>query len=123
LTHLSIGGPMLGIGRQIEIPAGAKLDQLELRLPLRCHVQVDLSGSSIDADEFSFLDASGKPLRLASFYGDYGFSSPRHDLHGGRSEVVSAAEDAKVLTLYKQGVEVLRMPVALVASELNVIKP
>jgi protocatechuate 3,4-dioxygenase beta subunit len=123
LTHLSIGGPMLGIGRQIELPTGSELEQIELRLPLRCHVQVDLTSSSIDADEFSILDATGKPLHLAAFYGSYGFSSPQHPLHDGRSEVVSASEDARALALYKQDVEVLRMPVSLVPGEVNVIKP
>ena len=79
-------------------------------------MQVDLTASSI-------LDATGKPLHLAAFYGSYGFSSPQHPLHDGRSEVVSASEDAHALALYKQDIEVLRIPMSLVAGELNLIKP
>ncbi len=124
VTHLAIHGPELGLGRQIELPSGADLEQLELRVPLRCHVQVDLTGSSVQADDFSLLDGAGTALPLGSFYGDFAFSGERLQLIDGRSEVVSAAEDARTLVLYRHGAEeVLRMPVALAVGELNVLRP
>jgi hypothetical protein len=45
------------------------------------------------------------------------FLLTQHPLHDGRSEVVSASEDAHALALYKQDVEVLRRPVSLVPGE------
>ncbi len=124
VTHLAVSGPTLGLPRHVEIPAGADLERLELHLPLRCHVLVDLTGSGIEADHFSLLDPSGTAMQLGSFYGDLAFSVEQINLREGRSEAVSAAEDGRTLVLYRHGSgEVLRIPVTLRAGELNVIKP
>src|SRR5262249_48701218 len=50
-----LGSPKLLI-TSWEPPAGAKLDQLEIVVALRCHVQVDLSDRPDLADSFVVLD-------------------------------------------------------------------
>jgi len=123
VNELQVSGPAVGLGRTLELPDGADPEDLELQVPLRCHVQVDLAGSDLEADGFALLGPDGAPLALGVFHGDFAFSSDRGSIEEGRSEVTSVGEDAAVLVLYLDRQEVHRRPVELAPGEVNVLEP
>jgi RNA polymerase sigma-70 factor (ECF subfamily) len=123
VTRFNVSGMKIGFGHSFEITEGDDLEALEFRVPMRCHMQVDLNKSALEADQFSLLDEDGEALDMNVFRGDFAYSSAQVGLTDGRSEVVSAAETARTLVLYQGGEEVVRVPVRLDPSELNLIEP
>lgn len=118
LSHFSVSGSAVGLGKTLPIPAGADLEQLELVVPLRCRVQVELSTPD-RANEFVLLDAQGSALMIGVFHGDFAYSSERGTLSQGRSEIVSVGEDARTIVLYSGGQEIERVPVELSPLDVN----
>ena len=118
LSHFSVSGGAVGLGKTLPLPAGADLEQLELVVPLRCRLQIELS-SPDRADEFALLDVEGSPLMVGVYHGDFAFSNERGQLSQGRSEIVSVGEDARTVVLYSGGQEVERVPIELVPEDVN----
>jgi hypothetical protein len=89
-----------------------------------CHVQVDLSGSGIEADSFAVFNEKGKMLGLSIQQGDSSVSGASVEpLVGGRSEAMSTSDDARKLVLYLHGKQVAELPLHLLVDQLNVVRP
>lgn len=97
-------------------------DELEIALVRRCHFRVELGDPSL-GDQIGLLDGDGGALELVEFHGNGTVSSPRMQLHDGRSSALAASEDARTLVVYRDREEVLRAPVELLAGELTVLTP
>ncbi len=103
-------------------------EAIEIRVPRPCHLQVDLTGSSIQAESLEVLDELGKSLSVHSRQGDMAIGvsvggSERMWLRDGRSEAFVVTEDARTVVLYHQGKEVARIPLNLEPDQLNVVRP
>jgi RNA polymerase sigma-70 factor (ECF subfamily) len=104
-------------------PADAKLDELEVIVALRCHLQVDL-GSRIElAESFVVLDASGAKIEALEYQGPMAMVQDPVPIENGRSPVVAVTEDAKTLVLSKGGAEVARFPLDLAPGQLKIVRP
>lgn len=104
-------------------PAGAKLDQLEIVVALRCHIQVDLGDHPELADSFVVLGGDGAKIEAIEFRGPTAFSHPTVKIVEGRSPVVAVTEDARTLVLSKGQQEVGRFPLSLEPGELKIVRP
>jgi len=123
LSAVSVRGAELGL--QVfrrPISAGDDVENLELFVPLRVHVQI-VAGEEPDFDEVALLDDSGDKLYLSIQHGQSSYAMREIRLQEGRTEPFSASEAAKTLVLYAQGVEVRRLPLDLVRGQLNTIRP
>jgi len=102
---------------------GAKLDDLEIRVALRCHVQVDLGDRADLADAFVVLDAAGSKLQALEYKGPMAMPHDPVPIELGKSPVVAITEDARTLVLSKKGEEVTRFPLSIAPGELKVVHP
>ena len=107
-----------GLGEPLGDSDSDSLDDLELVVPRRAHVQVILDNPD-EADEVGFLDAAGEPLLLRVHRGKPGAPSTRSPFYSGRTDVLSVAEHAHTLLHYKDGEIVKRRSVVLSTDELN----
>jgi len=94
------------------------VDDVRIVVNRRMHLQVELDPPVDRADEVRVLDGEGQPMDLIVMRGESSFSKPKAEVVDGRSQVLSLSEDAKTAVLYKAGVEVARIPVALRAGEI-----
>ncbi len=96
---------------------------LELVIDRRCEFQLELTGPRVEAKYFQLLDGSGTLLAIHSLGAGSYTSGTYHQIEGGRTRVLEAAESAATLVLMRGGVEELdRMPIALRAGETNLIR-
>jgi protocatechuate 3,4-dioxygenase beta subunit len=100
------------------------VEAITVRLPRYCHLQVDLTGSRIEADSFAVFDEKGKPLSLSMSNGVTVVTGPTSfSLVDGRSEALGASDDARMLVVQFHGKKVAEIPLHLVPDQLNVIRP
>jgi RNA polymerase sigma factor (sigma-70 family) len=104
-------------------PADAKLGELEIVVALRCHVQVDLGDRKELADSFTLLGKDGERMGALEYQGPIVQVDETVPIEKGVSPIVAVTEDAKTIVLSKAGVEVVRLPLALVPGELKVVRP
>jgi hypothetical protein len=103
-------------------PAGARLSELELRTSRRCHLQVDLGDRKDLADTFVVLDEHGQELELWIHMGNMGMCGKWQLIRDGKSDVVAVPENAAMVVLKKDGVEVQRRPVVLKPGALETLR-
>jgi RNA polymerase sigma-70 factor (ECF subfamily) len=99
------------------------LDKLEIKVARKAHVQVDLGTDVEKADQFSVVDAHGKPVDLMISRGKVMWMPEHGDIVQGKSEPVACAENGAMIVLYKAGKEIARQPVRLVPGEITVVRP
>ena len=104
-------------------PAEAKLDELEIVVALRCHVQVDLGTRTDLADSFVVLDEAGAKVQALEYQGPMAMVQDPVPIENGGSPVVAVTEDAKTVVLSKGDKEVGRFPIVLVPGELKIVRP
>lgn len=104
-------------------PSGAKLEDLEIVVALRCHVQVDLGDRKDMADSFTVLDKDGGHVEMLEYKGPIVEVDETAPIEKGASPVIAVTEDARTIVLSKGGAEVARLPLALVPGELKVVRP
>jgi RNA polymerase sigma-70 factor (ECF subfamily) len=101
---------------------GDDVERLELRVPLRAHVQVE-ARTPQEFDRIAVLDERGERLGLTVRHGSSSYGMDALPLSDGRTEVFSVSELAATLLLLADGAEVRRVPLALVRGELNSLRP
>ena len=121
--YLQIVGANIEIVFRWDPPAGAKLDDLEIVVALRCHVQVDLGAHADLADEFEILAEDGTRLDLVLFEGPRASIGQSRKIQDGRSDILAVSEASRTLVLKKGGTEIQRLPVRLVPGEVTVVRP
>jgi hypothetical protein len=99
-----------------------KIEQLEIVVEQRCHMQVELSDASL-ADELAVLDGDGHELVISLYNGQGRSERQRHTIHEGRSDVLAVPDTGRTLVLFKGGAEATRLPVALKPGELTTVRP
>jgi hypothetical protein len=103
------------------LQAGQRLDQLEIVVWLRCHLQIDLGARAGSAASYAALDASEKQTPIMVLQGRMASSGVRQKIIDGKSEIAVVRDTCKTIVLYDQlGAEVGRAPVTLKPGELNV---
>jgi RNA polymerase sigma factor (sigma-70 family) len=122
-TSLCLQAPDLSAIVEVSLAGETDLERLRIVVSLRCHAQVDLTGSSISADSIGFLDAEGEAVSVTRKAGDVSFVAPRFGLVAGRSEVLSVPDEATTLVFFDGEDEVTRVPVELVPGRVNVLRP
>ena len=95
---------------------------LEITVARRCHFQVELAQPD-EADELDVLDARGEVLVISEFHGNGRNDTERHPLRDGRSSTLAVGDSAAQLVLYRDGVEVRRVPVHLAPGEPTLLHP
>ncbi len=122
-TRLTFSGHRVVTVPEYDLAEAEDLEEIEVRLPVRCDVQIDLAGRDDLADTFQVLDGAGEPLRLYVNSGNLAYETGEHFLSDGRSEVVGVPETARTVVLRRDGEEVARLPFVPKSSELSVIRP
>ncbi|MCI0585556.1 MAG: sigma-70 family RNA polymerase sigma factor [Planctomycetes bacterium] len=123
VDRLSVSVPPNPESREIPLAGERDLEAIEVRVERPCHLQVDLTGSSFQADSLEVLDGSGRPLNLALYEGTSSISAGSLWLTDGRSRALAVSEEAQTLVLRAGGKEVARVALYLQADELNVVRP
>jgi RNA polymerase sigma-70 factor (ECF subfamily) len=101
-----------------------EVESLELRVQVRHHFQVELSGpEATTVDEIEVLDGAGTRLPINLFLGNSRRTTDSVELKDGKSDALVVTEDARTLVLRSKGVEVRRAPLHLVAGQLNIVRP
>ena len=76
-------------------------------------------GDPSAADALSLLDVEGEELPLSFLLGSVTLGSSSVGIEGGVSNLIRTDESARTLVLYRNGLEVQRVPLALRAGEVN----
>lgn len=97
------------------------IEDLEIVVDLRCHVQVELADPSI-ADMLSVLDEHGQELIINIIAGNSRREVPRAEIVDGRSYPMAIPDSGKTIVLYKGGIEVARKSVTLAPGDLMQVK-
>jgi hypothetical protein len=105
-----------------KVPEGAKFAQLDVRVPRRCPLQVDLADRIELADSLVVLDERGAPLELWIQVRNVSSFDLAQPIRGGKSNVLLVAENAALVVLKKNGQEVQRQPVRLSAEGLVTLR-
>ena len=100
----------------------ADVTDIEIRVSVRLHLQVELDPPHERADGFRVLDEAGQALVLNVMSGEGAQFGPRMPLLDGRSAVVAVDEGATTLVLEKEGREVGRQPLSLTAGSPNRVR-
>lgn len=95
---------------------------LEIAVPMRVHVQIDAEVPA-EFDEVAVLDARGEKLYVSVQHGESSYSMKEVAVQAGRTEPFTVSELGKTLVLYRNHLEVRRLPLELVRGELNTIRP
>jgi protocatechuate 3,4-dioxygenase beta subunit len=95
---------------------------LEIRVALRCPLQVDLEGAGVRADAFSVVGSGGEPLQVVMSFGGMFAMVDEIEFHGVRSEVVGVPESAVELVLRLGGAETARVPIAPRPGEVTIVR-
>ena len=95
------------------LPADQDSDELELRIPQLCELQVAVGASLGPVDEMRVLSPQGKSMRMHQSYGAFLSFRESVELEEGRSNVVKVDERASEAVLFNEGVEVRRYPLRL----------
>jgi len=108
----------------VRLSKDASVEAITVRVARACHIQVDLTGSRIEADSFALCDAKGKRLGIATAQGDVEVSGEGFaNLVDGRSEAFRTSDDAAKLVLRLHGKQVAEIPLHLVPEQLNLVRP
>ena len=99
------------------------LEHLRFVAVRRCHVQVDLTDSSLDADRFEIRDARDQPLAILLQQGGGAIGGPNWRLNERKSPALAVTEDAATLVLFRGDGELRRIPLRLTPSELTIVRP
>jgi len=111
-------------GTSVFIPNGQDLEAIVARVPRYCNIQIDLTGSSIQASSFIAMDEKGLMLSMSMRQGEQTIAGESDfPLVDGRSEAISVSEDARKLVFYGNGKKVAEIPLHLVPEQLNIIRP
>jgi hypothetical protein len=121
--YFQVSGANLEIVWKWDPPADARLDDLEIVVALRCHLQVDLGDRAEIADEFEVLAEDGKKLDLVLWEGPRASIGQSRRIQEGRSDILAVSDASRTLVLKKDGNEVQRIAVRLVPGELTVVRP
>ncbi|MEO6596497.1 MAG: hypothetical protein ABIP94_17230, partial [Planctomycetota bacterium] len=101
-------------------PTGGTTD-LRVVLPRRCHVRVQLSDPKWASAKVSFLDVNDQLVAIHEVRGRLQMIREEHDLHDGKSEVLSVSEAAVAITVQAAGAAELRIPVVLRPGKVTTI--
>ena len=104
------------------VPEGVELDNLEIRLPRRCHFRVQLRSAPKPGYHFEILDAEGERLPMIEGLGDVALYHKDIQVKDGRTSVLSVEETARTLVLYSGEEEVLRVAVEVSPHSINLIE-
>jgi RNA polymerase sigma-70 factor (ECF subfamily) len=121
LSVMATGAPG---AKHVRLANESNVEAITVRLPRSCHLQVDLTGSTIEADSFEVRDEKGKALMLSMSNGVTIITGPTSfPLVDGHSEALGASDDAHTLVLQLHGEKVAEIPLHLVPDQLNVVRP
>lgn len=116
------GDGILSMDEPLELDPSQDLEHLEIRLPMKCSVQVRLRDAS-EADQVVVRDEAGRYVSTEQRVGLTSSSDMPLEFVDGVSEVFSTGENARWLVLMKAGKEVRRVPIQLVVGQVTTIRP
>ena len=100
---------------------GEDADAVEIRLSRRCHFQVELADAE-RADGIAVLDEQERALEISEFRGSSRREGPFAEPVQGRSATLAVGEEARMLVLYRDGVEVERVAIELSPDEKRTVE-
>jgi protocatechuate 3,4-dioxygenase beta subunit len=123
-TSIGVQAPELPTIVRRSLAEEPDVGDLRIVVSRRVHAQVDLTDSPLQAETVMFVDDRGEPVQAIARHGEVSFGADRVALVERRSEVLSVPDAAAELVLLDRDQrEVARVPVALKAGELNLIRP
>jgi hypothetical protein len=108
---------------EIELASAPDVTDLNVALPALTHIKVDLEGTPVAADQFAVLDAEDHELTFLFATENGSYSVRRQVLVDGKSKAVEVADTARTVVLFREGEEVLRIPLTLEPGTLNIVRP
>jgi len=97
-------------------------EEVEVVALRRCRFRIEPADPALPAERVEFERADGSAVSVASFTAGGSSSSRRVEPVDGHTSVLSVAEDASTAVVYRDGVEVDRVPVALDPSAVTVLR-
>jgi hypothetical protein len=129
LVYLRINGDDLislehgrGVEGGLKELTGGKVVGMEIEIPLRCHMKVEVAPDS-PADSISVLDEAGALVTLNVYEGMSRSETDVVPLTDGRSATLALSDAAATLVLLRGEEELERVPLALTPGEVNLVKP
>lgn len=98
-----------------------KIEELEIVVDLRCHVQVELADPTA-ADALAVLDAEGREIVINIIAGNSRREAERAEIVDGRSYPMAVPDSGRTIVLYKAGIEVARKSVELAPGALQQVR-
>ncbi len=106
---LSLSGDSIVPEIERALPEDADLEDLELVVGLRCHVQFEWADYDEGVTEVRTLDADGEPLDMIHMRGNAWGPQPTATVFGERSDVLVASDRARWFQVLVNGEEVDRI--------------
>ena len=123
-TSLTIWDRQIVQAPSIPLAEESQLDNIEIRVPIRCDVQVDLSDRPDLAVKFRVLDAEGELAELHLDQGNVSYFIDEAEIAGSRSQVVGVPENSVTIVLLDAvGGEVARLPISPDPAKLTIVRP
>ncbi len=94
-----------------------KIEELEITVGRRCHLQVELADPGF-ADEVVVLDDAGDPVELSVFAGNSRREDNSQPIQEGRSDVIACPDSGVMIVLRKSRAEVSRRKLELKPGEV-----
>jgi RNA polymerase sigma-70 factor (ECF subfamily) len=124
---LDVSKIRFGIERELLVDhallPGEDLEHLVLVASRRAHFRIDRSESSVEADSFQLLDASGNRMPILKAEGRVSQSGMKWPITGSLTGILSSAEAAETLVLERNSVEVARIPIRIIPGKLTILRP
>jgi hypothetical protein len=119
---LEFSGAGIMNGQTLEIPATLTDDLLEMQVAFLCQLRVDQPSGGGEADSFVLLNQRGESLEMCRREVGRTTLLRQAPLREGKSELLAVPDTAETLVLKRGDQEVRRLPVALQAGEINVVR-
>ncbi len=107
----------------VPITVDVSSESLEIRVELRCHLDVELREPLDRYDALAVADGSGKRLDVLILTEGSVTALSEVPLVNGRSGVVSVSSRARELRLFKDGALIDTLPLELLPGEVNRVEP
>ena len=130
-TFFTVSGADVSLWHYV-LDESEDLENLEIRVPLRCDVQVLLEEDPEEADGVYLLDEAGEPVKWCIFHGTVddragvasffsGGPGPA-SIRDGKTEVLLTDERVRTVVLMKDGEEVRRVSVQLTPGKVELLR-
>lgn len=117
---LTVNGPSI-VHHRIALDTLLAASSQDVVVKRRHHLRIDADPAR-GATAFRVYDAAGAPQSVTELSGGSSLSRDRWPLHDGKSGVLAVGDDVVTVALERDGTELVRLPVRLVAGDVTIVR-